>query len=446
VTIARLPALLLLATLAVSPSSAQGMGQDGGGALRLVERSDYSRYANGRYVGHVYRESRGSLAPAPVTEGAPGTLRYAGEYYVLEETLRDMRSAARKVDRSEPVSFLREPSGALRFDADPGFPSLRGLPSFPDAVLSNGLAWIAPGERALDFEGSGSFLRLPFLAEYRCTGPVEYSGRAAIGIRAKFATRYKAPQAAAGRAGTASVPIQAASGTHDLDIIVDAATRETLFIRDRFDDSFVLAAGGTERRAGFCLFFYEGTSALDRVAAESLVRASVALTFDTEGRSVGAGPGPIVSESGEAALAGDPADQALAAGAADSALAASGIELDQSEAGLVLRVKDLRFIADSEEILPSERWRLDALASALKVLSGRNFLVEGHSASVGKAAGELELSLRRAKRVADELVARGIEPGRIMYKGYGSTRPIASNDSEEGRARNRRVEVTVLEY
>jgi outer membrane protein OmpA-like peptidoglycan-associated protein len=125
--------------------------------------------------------------------------------------------------------------------------------------------------------------------------------------------------------------------------------------------------------------------------------------------------------------------------------AAAGLELDSSPEGMVLRVKDLRFIADSDAILPSELWRLDAIASALKTLPNRSFLVAGHSAAVGKAAGELELSIERAKRVTEELVARGIVASRLLYRGFGSARPLASNDSEEGRAKNRRVEITILD-
>ncbi len=136
----------------------------------------------------------------------------------------------------------------------------------------------------------------------------------------------------------------------------------------------------------------------------------------------------------------------MISGAADRVLDEAGVEIAQSPAGIVLRVRDIRFVADSDEVLPSELWRLDAIAAALKALPGRNFLVEGYSASVGNPSGELALSQRRAKRIADELAARGIEAGRFMYRGLGSAQPLAPNDTEAGRAKNRRVEITVLDY
>jgi outer membrane protein OmpA-like peptidoglycan-associated protein len=106
---------------------------------------------------------------------------------------------------------------------------------------------------------------------------------------------------------------------------------------------------------------------------------------------------------------------------------------------------DLRFVADGDDLLASERGRLDAIAEALGRLSDRTFLVEGHTADLGKPAGQYELSERRARRIVDELVARGIPQNRFVYRGLGADRPIAPNDTEANRARNRRVEITILD-
>lgn len=96
-------------------------------------------------------------------------------------------------------------------------------------------------------------------------------------------------------------------------------------------------------------------------------------------------------------------------------------------------------------MLPQERGRLDLIAQVLRGVAGKTFLVEGHTASVGKVQGEMELSQRRAKKIVDELVRRGIGADRFLYKGWGGTRPVADNQTEEGRAKNRRVEITILE-
>jgi outer membrane protein OmpA-like peptidoglycan-associated protein len=103
------------------------------------------------------------------------------------------------------------------------------------------------------------------------------------------------------------------------------------------------------------------------------------------------------------------------------------------------------FYPDSDELLPAERPRLDRIAQVLSQVSGRTFLVEGHTAAVGYPAGEMELSIQRAKGMVDELVHRGIPPDRFIYRGWGGTKPLGNNGDEAGRARNRRVEITILE-
>lgn len=468
-----LDALAALAIIAVSPLGSVSLfaapldGRAVSPRFTLVERSDFSRYRDGKYSGHAYREARCSLAGQDAL--------YSGEALVLEETLRDMRLSSRRIDRSFPVELELVRGGGLELpggsasakDAGPirdaGFPSLRGLPAFPRdpatgvlvaaSALEPGLTWTARGSQVLDFDDSGAVGVLPFLAEYRVVGAVDYRGAKALSLKAKFATRWEGgadgsvPSSSSG-ARSISDTVSSASGAHDLDIIVDAESLTPIFIRDRFDDSFALASGGTERRSGFSLYFFEGGAPMDRGAAGVAIASAVAgasgpalsgAAASPEAPPPGSGPGKFIAGGGMAL------DETLGDLNGGSALIRSGLELDTSPEGLVLRVKDLRFVADSDELLPSEKSRLDAVAVALSALPGRSFLVAGHSASVGKASGELELSIRRAKRVTDELAARGIAASRMLYRGFGSTAPLAPNDSEEGRAKNRRVEITILD-
>ncbi len=120
------------------------------------------------------------------------------------------------------------------------------------------------------------------------------------------------------------------------------------------------------------------------------------------------------------------------------------IVLTDTWEGLKLMIYDIRFVADSSRVLDSEKSRLDVIAEALRLAGAdATFTVEGHTASVGKPSGELSLSVQRAQAISAELAARGIEAQRLESTGYGGTRPIATNDTEEGRALNRRVEITV---
>lgn len=121
-----------------------------------------------------------------------------------------------------------------------------------------------------------------------------------------------------------------------------------------------------------------------------------------------------------------------------------GVDFTSTWEGLKLIMYDVRFVADTAKILPEEKSRLDAIADALKTIGPQaRFVVSGHTADVGKPNGELSLSVERAAKIADELVKRGIPRTKISSTGFGSTKPVATNDTEAGRAQNRRVEITI---
>ena len=95
--------------------------------------------------------------------------------------------------------------------------------------------------------------------------------------------------------------------------------------------------------------------------------------------------------------------------------------------------------------MPNEDKKLDEIAAALKTLTFKTLLIEGHTADVGDKTTQYGLSVNRAKTVVDELVKRGIPADACIYSGAGGTKPIASNATETERALNRRVEITVME-
>ena len=123
------------------------------------------------------------------------------------------------------------------------------------------------------------------------------------------------------------------------------------------------------------------------------------------------------------------------------------VAVEDSYKGIKISVHNLKFIADSNEFLPEEKSRLDALYEELadKTSSGEfSILVEGHTASVGKPNGEMNLSIDRAKTLINEMTSRGISPSIFSFKGYGGTIPLADNNTEEGRAQNRRDEFILI--
>jgi outer membrane protein OmpA-like peptidoglycan-associated protein len=396
-----IPALAAIGLLSVS---AGAFSQDSAGSAllireargpySLVERSDWSRYDNGKYIGHVYREVRASILPQD--RGNAGH-HYQGNFFVMEETLRDMRQSARAVDEVIPVSFSIDGERGLVIHDDRGFPEFRNFPAFPRGAISPGAKWTAQGNRAVDPLNQGAPVVIPLVAEYEYRGVEEYRNIPVHRVFAKYALQFE------GQAPAQNRDFQA-RGVHNVDILIRVSDGILLMMRDNLDDTYVWPNGSTVRFRGFTLTFGSGLVPLDK---EAIISGA------TAGRRI---------------LPGD-----------------SGIDISSVPEGVKLTIKDIRFEPDSDEMLAAERPRLAMIAKVLQESPDRIFLVEGHTAAVGRPAGEMELSVRRAQRMAAELAGLGIPIERFIYKGWGGTKPLGDNSTDEGRRLNRRVEITILE-
>ena len=104
---------------------------------------------------------------------------------------------------------------------------------------------------------------------------------------------------------------------------------------------------------------------------------------------------------------------------------------------------DLNFETGSTQLTPESRPTLDALVAILKAYPAVNVVLEGHTDSTGDPVANKKLSLDRANAVKTIVVASGVADSRVGTAGFGPEKPIASNDTEDGRAKNRRLELVV---
>ncbi|HET7370957.1 MAG TPA: OmpA family protein [Gammaproteobacteria bacterium] len=115
----------------------------------------------------------------------------------------------------------------------------------------------------------------------------------------------------------------------------------------------------------------------------------------------------------------------------------------QTPEGIVLTLGDVLFGFDQADLKPSAAPTLNELAEFLRNRPDAQVVVNGYTDSVGSAAYNQRLSKARAEAVAGALEQRGITSARLMTHGYGESNPIATNATEEGRAKNRRVEFII---
>ncbi|MDY6863996.1 MAG: OmpA family protein [Thermodesulfobacteriota bacterium] len=116
----------------------------------------------------------------------------------------------------------------------------------------------------------------------------------------------------------------------------------------------------------------------------------------------------------------------------------------EQEAIILTFKSDTLFGFDSAIIKPEFYSEIDRVASILNRYSQTNIRIEGHTDSTGDETYNLKLSERRADAVKNALVAKGVDTARITIVALGESKPVASNDTTEGRQQNRRVSIIVV--
>ncbi len=125
--------------------------------------------------------------------------------------------------------------------------------------------------------------------------------------------------------------------------------------------------------------------------------------------------------------------------------AGTGVDVIRSGDDLILRMPSgVTFDVDRSEVKPQFFSTLDQVAQTLSSYNQTFIDVLGHTDSTGSLEYNQSLSERRSRSVASYLSARGVASARIATRGFGETQPIATNDTEAGRAANRRVEIKIV--
>ncbi|HDT14030.1 MAG TPA: hypothetical protein ENO03_06705 [Candidatus Aminicenantes bacterium] len=120
-------------------------------------------------------------------------------------------------------------------------------------------------------------------------------------------------------------------------------------------------------------------------------------------------------------------------------------ETTESARGVIVSLSGILFDVGKATLKPASQITVAKLAGILMVFSNMNLSIEGYTDSTGSADLNMRLSLDRARAVYEFLLGQGISSGRMKYQGFGPENPVAPNDTEANRARNRRVEVVLTQ-
>ena len=432
----------------------QTISYKGSRNYKFTERSDLRVYQNGRYVGLQSKIVSAFIIPSWTDMG----LVYEGDFFVDQDTNRNKAQVALGIHEAIPSSFIINSDGNLTMLVDNGYPSFRSFPTCTSRKIQKGDIWEAKAMRAVDPLSKGIITKMPIYVRYTYTGDDNYNGEPVYLISAEWATRYNMGETTTYVDWGGDKELNYAHGSHKATIIVSKATGAALVIRDTVDETFVYKDGNKYQYKGTISLFTEYPPAIDRSRLIAALK-KMDLLDDEEVEKLLQRPvakdDAIASDakkaSGKSSSAKDTAAKTeklkkqIEEHQAKSAKSATPISVDNTEAGIRLTIQNLQFKADSAELIPGEEKRLDQIAEILRLAEGAQFLIEGHTADTGYEAGEMKLSKERADSIAAALSSRGICSERFICKGSGGKKPIASNDTAEGKALNRRVEITILD-
>jgi OmpA-OmpF porin, OOP family len=391
--------IIMLPLLAGLPSSVRaetlaGPALPPGGKITTREISDLRKYLNGAYVGLEYREVRGVLDWEKAAEGE----KIDGTYYVLEELSHDGVKEARKIDDVVPVSYSILADGTYGTEEDAAYPTMRGFPVLPVRETAAGESWRASGIRIVQPPDDGPRTRVKIFCEYVYKGEQTIDGAQYRVIEAKYAVRYKKGEDPSGDG-----KLQSLQGSHTVSIRLSTTDGALSLMRDYTEETYLMTDGKSVTYKGFILTYFNAAAPMDRGALQD----SIAKTLKETG--------------------------------------VPDITVTQKPEGVTVSLSNIHFIAEQAAVLPEEKPRLEALAAALKQIPKQSFRVIGHTARIGTEKSQYDLSVARAKAIVDFLVSKGIAAERFIYEGRGGTEPVAPNDTEESMAKNRRVEIVILE-
>ena len=183
------------------------------------------------------------------------------------------------------------------------------------------------------------------------------------------------------------------------------------------------------------------------------------MTKTGKGAAIGAAAGAVLGgvsggNRGKRAVIGAAAGAAIGAGVGKymqnqedklrQQTAGSGVEVSRQGENVVLNMPGhVTFATNSAQVSPAFQGTLDQVASTIAEYKDTRVQIGGHTDNVGSDSYNMQLSQRRAQAVADYLAGRGVDRARLSTVAYGETRPVATNDTPDGRQQNRRVEIVL---
>ena len=356
-------------------------------------------YLNGRLNNRTQIVNR--TATTVTDTNADGSARLHTHYMTTENYLMNVSGRHLSWGEEDFVNLTRTKSGEFLNPDNDYLPTVQNVPSFPKSPIKPGDSWRASGKEVHDCRELFSMtdaISIPFTAEY------SYIGDEIIdGVKLNVIEVYYEFSQGVGRRSAATGTYAGASGFAQQKIWWDCAKGDI----DHYIETFMIK-----------MVDIMGMTYTFKSAAHGEV---------LEYKSVN--------------------DQATVEKLQERVndMALENINITRGQKGLTISLENIQFEPDSDLLLPSEKEKLEKIGALLKDYSN-DLLITGHCAERGTPKSRQILSEQRAEAVASYLEQIGVRDSlHIFTQGKGSTEPVASNATEEGRKKNRRVEIILAD-
>ncbi|WP_288568541.1 OmpA family protein [uncultured Treponema sp.] len=371
-----------------------------GDRYRILSTVDEDIFVNHRKSHHSIIVNRVSAEITDVTKDGQGI--HDCIFMTTEDSTGTFTGARFSYGKDYKSIFKRSKNGTYTIADEYFMPTVRDVPIFPDREILPGEKWTAKGHEAHDLRkgfGIEKPYKVPFNAEYTYEGRDENSGL--YKIRVRYTMYMENP------------PVQ----NYDLDdypVTTRGFSDETIFWDnekgsiDHYSESFKIFI---ETAAGN-IFEFRGTA---HAEVTEFARTNTTENISSVQKKI-------------------------------KELGLENVTVKPDEKGLTIAIENIQFEPDSAILLESEKIKIQQIAKILENWPDNDILVTGHTALAGTEKMRKILSEERASTVAEYLIGLNVRDRfHVFTQGFGAERPIATNRTEEGKARNRRVEITIMD-
>lgn len=333
---------------------------------------------------------------------ADGSAKIRAEYTTTEQSY--FTDGSEYYDEKEyNHEISRDKFGKYILDDDAFMPTVRDVPIFPDKDLQPGDKWNAEGAEVLDLRENYNIekpYRIPFDAEYRYLGPQEINGETFHLIEVYYDLSYRYPKSEQKNENT---PIYTMVSSYQV-LYWDL---EKGYLDNYTEDYRIIMETSYGDRIE-----YEGSSYAKTTNFNPRIKNETLANVQNEVERLGI----------------------------------ENVTTHIAPEGLTLSIENIQFEAESAILQPYAKQQLQNIATILTQFPNNELLITGHTALAGTEYGRQVLSEQRANAVAEYLIKLGVKTNNeITTQGKGASDPVADNDTPSNKAKNRRVEITILD-